>query len=90
MISPDGFDRRQRRKQRLFFCVRNLDGCFAALIFFCSKNLHFPRNSKPNLAQYLGERLEMSSRGENSKKAKTTNKRKKQNTGDLHLFRKHP
>ena len=31
MISPDGFDRRQRRKQRLFFCVRNLDGCFAAL-----------------------------------------------------------
>jgi hypothetical protein len=45
MISPDGFGKRQRRKQKLFFCVRDLDGCFAALGFFCSKNLHFPRNS---------------------------------------------
>jgi hypothetical protein len=51
---------------------------------------NFPRNSQPNFAQYISEQLEMNSRGENSKKAKTTNKRKKQNTGDLHLFRKHP
>ncbi|PYI50610.1 MAG: hypothetical protein DMC62_08760 [Verrucomicrobia bacterium] len=28
MISPDGFDRRQRKKQRLFFWVRDLDGCY--------------------------------------------------------------
>jgi hypothetical protein len=90
MISPDGFDRRQRRKQRLFFCVRNLDGCFAALIFFCSKNLHFPRNSKPNLAQYISERPKVTSHGGEAKEGQTTNKRKKQNTDDLHLFRKHP
>jgi hypothetical protein len=41
MISPDGFDRRQRREQRLFFCVRDLDECFAALVFFCSKKSPF-------------------------------------------------
>jgi hypothetical protein len=58
MISPDGSDRRQRRKQRLFFCVRDLDGCFAALVFFCSKISIFLRNTHPNLAQYISERLE--------------------------------
>jgi len=75
MISPDGFDRRQRRKQRLFFCVRDLDGCFAALVFFCSKNLHFPRNSRPIFAQYISEGPEMTSQrgakeGQNNKSKK--------------------
>jgi hypothetical protein len=64
----------------------------ASLPWFSSvqKNLHFPRNSKPNLAQYISERPEVTSHDEGSEKAKTTNKRKKQNTGDHHLFRKHP
>jgi hypothetical protein len=50
----------------------------------------FSRNTRPNLAQYISERPELTSHDETPKKAKTTNKRKKQNTGDLHLFRKHP
>jgi hypothetical protein len=61
--------------------------CLGFLLF---KNLHFPRNSQPNFAQYISERPELTSHDETPKKAKTTNKRKKQNTGDLHLFRKHP
>jgi hypothetical protein len=33
---------------------------------------NFPRNSRPNSAQYTGERPELISHGEKSKKAKTT------------------
>jgi hypothetical protein len=42
----------------------------------CPKFRNFPRNASQNFTEYLGEWLEMNSRGESSKKAKTTNKRK--------------
>ena len=32
---------------------------------------NFPRNARPNLTEYLSERLEMASHDEESKKAKT-------------------
>jgi len=77
MISPDGFDRRRRRKQRLFFCVRDLDGCFAALVFFCSKNPHFPRNRQPNLAQYISERPEMTPKAFGAKEGQNNKQKEK-------------
>jgi hypothetical protein len=45
----------------------------ASLPWFSSvqKNLHFPRNRRPNLAQYISERPEMISHDEKPKKAKT-------------------
>jgi hypothetical protein len=48
----------------------------ASLPWFSSvqKNLHFPRNSRPNLAQYISERPEMTFHGEKSEKAKQQTK----------------
>jgi len=63
--------------------VRDLDGCFAVLVFFCSKNLHFPRNSRPNLAQYISERPAMISHDEKPKKAKTTKRKSSTSTKDI-------
>jgi hypothetical protein len=37
---------------------------------------NFPRNTRPNCAQYITERPELISHGEKPKKAKTRNKRK--------------
>jgi len=44
----------------------------ASLPWFSSvrKKLHFPRNSRPNLAQYNSERPEVTSYGEKSEKPK--------------------
>ncbi|PYK77734.1 MAG: hypothetical protein DME40_00695 [Verrucomicrobia bacterium] len=63
--------------------MRDLDGCFAVLVFFCSKNLHFPRNSRPNLAQYISERPAMISHDEKPKKAKTTKTKSSTSTKDI-------
>src|SRR5436190_11900904 len=43
--------------------------------FLFKKNSNFPRNSRPNLAQYISERPELSSHGEKSKKAKQQQKK---------------
>jgi hypothetical protein len=47
----------------------------ASLPWFSSvqKNLHFPRNSRPNLAQYISERPEVTSQRA-VKEGQTTNK----------------
>jgi hypothetical protein len=46
----------------------------ASLPWFSSaqKISNFPRNSRPNLAQYISERPELTSYGKKPKKAKTT------------------
>jgi len=51
----------------------------ASLPWFSSvqENLHFPRNSRPNLAQYISERPELTFHGEKSKTAKTKKQKEK-------------
>jgi len=44
---------------------------------------NFLRNSRPNLAQYISERLEMTSHGEKPKKAKTTKRKSSTSTKDI-------
>jgi len=57
--------------------VRDLDGCFAALVFFCSKNPHFPRNRQPNLAQYISERPEMTPKAFGAKEGQNNKQKEK-------------
>ena len=47
----------------------------------------FPRNRQPHFAQYIGERPELTSHGEKSKKAKNNNKRKIKNEKIKHYIR---
>jgi len=44
---------------------------------------NFPRNTRPNLAQYISEQPEVTSHGEKPKKAKTTKRKSSTSTKDI-------
>src|SRR5205807_10262834 len=57
--------------------------CIRAIRVIRGSLPHFLRNSRPNLAQYISERLEITSHGEKPKKAKTTKRKSSTSTKDI-------